>query len=103
MIGDADQLQVRLDREDSLLRVVVSGELDIATVPDLERHVEAAGSAPALELDLSGVTFIDSSGLRLLIEAHRALGERLRILPSPACERLFDVAGVRDRLPLVGN
>ena len=53
-------------------RLVASGELDVASVPvlreALERHRATRGE---LVVDLSDVTFIDSAGLRLLIQAHR--------------------------------
>jgi anti-sigma B factor antagonist len=101
MSDDAETaFKVTLEPRASSIRVVVAGELDIATVPELSPHVTAGDDGDAVILDLAAVTFIDSTGLRLLIEAHAALGERLRIVPSPACERLFEITGVRDRLPI---
>jgi anti-anti-sigma factor len=96
-------LTVTLERDGAELRIVVGGELDIATVPEVAPHVSAKDAAQAVVLDLGAVTFIDSTGLRLLLEAHVALGDRLRIRPSPACERLFEITGVRDRLPLTDD
>jgi anti-sigma B factor antagonist len=53
----------------------IDGELDISTIPLLEQQIEATHASPTpLTLDLSGLTFMDSSGLRLLIE----LNERAR-------------------------
>jgi anti-sigma B factor antagonist len=51
----------------------VDGELDISTIPVLTRHIdERIGSDyTTLTLDLSELTFMDSSGLRLLIELDR--------------------------------
>jgi len=47
----------------------IDGELDISTIPLLEQQIEATHASPTpLTLDLSGLTFMDSSGLRLLIE-----------------------------------
>jgi anti-sigma B factor antagonist len=64
----------------------VDGELDISTVPVLEQRIEAIDASPtALTLDLSGLTFMDSSGLRFLIELNgRAQREawKLSLLPS---------------------
>ena len=56
--------------------VSISGDLDMANIPAVARHLEdRLGGEPAtLVLDLTGVTFMDSSGLRLLIE----LDERSR-------------------------
>lgn len=57
-------------------KLAVEGELDLSTVPVLARGVDdLLGDSPTnLTLDLSAMTFMDSSGLRLLIE----LGERSR-------------------------
>jgi len=64
----------------------IDGELDISTVPLLEQQIEAAHESPTpLTLDLSGLTFMDSSGLRLLIElSERAQREawKLSLVPS---------------------
>ena len=87
--------------------VAPSGELDIATVELLERallEVERADSA-RIVLDLSGPSFIDSTGLRLLLDVNERCGgaaDRLRVIAgSPAVERLLDIVGLRERLPLI--
>ena len=87
--------------------VAPSGELDIATVELLERallEVEQADSA-RIVLDLSGLSFIDSTGLRLLLDVNERCGgaaDRLRVIAgSPAVERLLDIVGLRERLPLI--
>lgn len=100
MTGDASRFDVAREREGDGVRLVVRGELDIATVPVLERALALDGEAERVVLDLAGVTFIDSTGLRLLLEAHGSIGARLQIRTSPACERLFEITGVRSRLPI---
>jgi anti-sigma B factor antagonist len=61
--------------------------------------VVADGSGTAL-VDLSGVTFIDSSGVRELLAANRqaeAMGMRLQLVnPSAACKRVLEISGVWD-------
>jgi len=89
--------------------VVVAGELDLQTSPELEatldRELELADS---VLLDLSQVQFIDSTGLHailLVLERSRTNGDKLRInsrLPAQA-RRLFELAGVLELLPLVDN
>jgi anti-sigma B factor antagonist len=57
--------------------VEIDGDIDIATVPDLEEPVILAirdGRRPVI-LDLSECAFIDSSGIRLLLRAHHGLQE----------------------------
>jgi anti-anti-sigma factor len=82
--------------------VTVAGELDIATAPDLRRQLarDLADDAVLVVVDLSALTFIDSCGLHALLDACENLNGRLRLIPSEPCMRLFDIAGVTDRLPL---
>jgi len=86
-------------------RVAAQGELDIEGVPGLQSAVEAARqrSVEHVVLDLSLVTFIDSSGIRVLLEStQRAEGRPdLRIVSSPAVDRVIDLTGLRDHLPLI--
>lgn len=80
-----------------------SGELDAFTAPDLGEHVAAAETS-TVELDLSAVTFMDSSGLAALIEAHQRLARDSRHLvvvdPSPVVARVLSVSGVTGHLDL---
>jgi anti-sigma B factor antagonist len=84
----------------------VSGEIDFASVPTLADAIDSALGDGALELwiDLSPTSFMDSSGLRLLLELWRRLSQvnrRLAIIcPRGPVRRVFDVAGFSDRLPL---
>ena len=94
------------ERRDSDWRIVVCGELDIATVAVLERGLLAAEQTDAdtIVLELSRLSFIDSTGLKLLLDAtERSAGaDRLRIIAgAPALERLLDIVGLRERLPLI--
>ena len=82
------------------------GEIDLATVGDLDdalRAAEATGAAKIL-VDLTAVSMLDSTGLRSLVSAHdRALVAKRELLIRPGTarlRRLFEVAGLADRLPL---
>jgi anti-anti-sigma factor len=92
------------------IRMTVEGELDSASSrPLLDAFAELASEerAPALTLDLTGVQFIDSTGLRALIEIeHEARRHEvpLTVLPAPeAVTEILRVAGVADRLRLVNE
>jgi anti-anti-sigma factor len=94
--------EVEPDRASVFVRPV--GELDLSTVPIVQAQLaelEAAGFT-RLVLDLRQLRFLDSSGLRLLIDwdaRARADGVELTVIPGPpAVQRLFDLAGVTDRL-----
>ena len=74
-------LSVRIDQAVESLAVRAVGELDIASAPALEDallHGLDSG-ASSIVLDLTGVTFIDSAGVRLLMWASREDRDRLRI------------------------
>jgi stage II sporulation protein AA (anti-sigma F factor antagonist) len=96
-------LEITSRHTGTTVRLIASGEIDLATVSMLRRHASfhLAGRAEIVVLDLSAVSFIDSSGLQALLEAAENGGDRLRIIPSPPCLRLLDLAGVRGLLPLV--
>jgi anti-sigma B factor antagonist len=83
-------------------RLVVSGEIDAHTAPSLAAAIDAAGDS--VTLDLAGVEFVDSSGLRVLIDAHQRLAEQDGSLtiasPSEAVTRLFEISGVDDYLSI---
>jgi anti-anti-sigma factor len=87
---------------ESVIRV--HGELDIDTVPELERALLCTRPARSrVILDLGELKFMDSTGLRVLLRA-RAAAEKehwelfLRDVPSNI-RRLFDMAGVNEALP----
>jgi anti-anti-sigma factor len=75
--------------------IVLVGELDLAAEEAFAVQV-AATSAEVVEVDASGLTFIDSTGLRSLLNAREQLarqGRRLTIgKRSPALDRLLDVS-----------
>ena len=67
--------------------VVPEGEIDLATIDELQAELDAAaGRAERVVLDLRAVTFIDSAGVRLVLEAMRALPRvRGRAAAAPRC------------------
>jgi anti-sigma B factor antagonist len=98
---------VHTEDEDHAPVVVVSGEIDMATAPMLERELAAAVESHdgLVVLDLADVTFFDSSGLRVAIVAHRDLKERGRRLavvcdPEGHVRRTFMLAGLGGLLDL---
>lgn len=87
--------------------IKLAGELDSATCPELVASFERVlgAAAPAeLVLDLSEVSFIDSSGMRAIILLERDAGARgvpLRIVSAPeAVTDLLQVTGLSDRVEL---
>lgn len=83
------------------------GVIDLATSPQLrERLLSADAQAAIVVLDLGAVEFIDSSGLRVILEHHqRAEAEDFRFVvtiqgSARSVQRLFEVSGVSARVEL---
>ena len=102
-------LEITVETHGRQARIVLAGELDIASTEQLEEELTEAeaGSPDAVVIDLRGVEFIDSTGLRALIAADeraRSSGRRLAIVRgSNAVERLFSVTQLDQRLDVVDD
>jgi anti-sigma B factor antagonist len=93
--------------ERDLVRVCPSGEVDMGTVGQVREQLETvtATGAKHVVLDLRGVTFLDSTGLQLVLEADaasRAQGWKFGLIGGPAhVQQVFDLTGPRARLPFL--
>jgi anti-sigma B factor antagonist len=94
-------------REGAAARVRIFGELDIAAVPVLEAEVARLrdGGLRRLVLDLSGLGFLDSTGLRCVLELDaeaRQDGFSIALVPGPrAVQRVFELTGTTARLRFI--
>lgn len=83
--------------DENRLVFCLEGELDMASAPAL-RDAFAEHRAEDVTLDASGLTFVDSTGLSVLLSANRRWqdeGRSLRITnPSRPLRRLLELAGV---------
>jgi len=92
-------LDVRADDTADQRVFRLSGELDMATSPRLERVLSGvlAAMPPALAIDLAGLTFLDSTGIRVLIDAgRRASGQGCAftlLSPRPNVLRMLRLTG----------
>jgi anti-sigma B factor antagonist len=100
-----EALAVHESDVDGVRLLEVFGELDLATAPRLCARLDRARGERVrrLVVDLTGVDFIDSTGLRALMGASTELrhaGGKLAIalLPEGGVARLFDVTGIRESL-----
>jgi anti-sigma B factor antagonist len=85
--------------------VVARGDVDLAGGPVLEQAILMREGAGPVTIDLSGVDFIDSSGLRSLLAASRRANEHGTDLvlrsPSPGVTRLLALTGTTELFRLV--
>jgi anti-anti-sigma factor len=98
---------VERQQSDGVVRVIVRGELDMETGPRAEEELRRAeaGGPRTLVLDLREVTFFDSTGLQLVLDADvraRVDGRRLTVALGADGEprRVLELAEVLDRLML---
>ena len=80
-------------------RVRLVGELDLGSAPAAATSLELkCQQVDLLEVDLSELTFIDSSGVRVLLRAFKDLADRGGTLvleyPTPTVQRVFDLLGL---------
>jgi anti-anti-sigma factor len=85
------EIRARLGRS---IEIRPSGELDIATAPDLRRVIDALAEhdVDQLIIDAGGITFMDAAGLTPLIEASHAMKVIVRT-PSRPVQRLLELTG----------
>jgi anti-anti-sigma factor len=88
-------------------RITPLGELDLATVPALRAEFEMVfsdGDAEIIVVDLAELEFMDSTAIRALMDMTAVCehADRLRIVNgSSFVVKLFDIAGVREHLPII--
>lgn len=105
------QSQFRVDvyDEQGATVITIAGELDLASSPELEEQLElvfnSGAHAGPVVLDLRKLAFMDSTGLSVLVKAHRAAEEAGRELclvkGQPQVQRLLNLTGVADRLRVI--
>ena len=102
-------LEVDTQEHDGLVQVSLRGELDLSTVDKVEdelRRLEDQ-SDKLLVLDLRGLTFLDSTGLRLMVTADqraRKAGRRLALVKGPeTVHRVFTITKLDERLYMVDD
>ena len=92
-----DDFHIEMLRDDGVVRLVVHGELDLGTSPQLEEAIGRAAGAKRIDVDLSQMDFMDSSGLAVLLSARKhadADGRELHIAGvNEHVRRLLDLTG----------
>jgi anti-anti-sigma factor len=99
-------LTVETRQHDETAVIALAGELDMAGASALERELGAL-TAGTIIVDLRGLEFMDSSGLRAIVtSAQRAqdAGRRFVLIPGAAqVMRVFDITRMRERLEFVSD
>jgi anti-sigma B factor antagonist len=95
--------------QDGTTQLLLFGEFDLAGIQQFETALaEIEAAEPAILIaDLSGLDFMDSSGLRALVMADQRAtkaGRRFAIVPGPpTVRRVFEITQLDGRLDLIEN
>lgn len=106
-MNDGSPFDARCVRREDAVVVVVSGELDLDSAEKLRALLRGPDAqAATVVLDLREVSFIDSSGLSVVVgQHHRSQAEGFRFAVAvggaPSVERLLDLTGLRGTLTIV--
>jgi anti-sigma B factor antagonist len=95
-----DGIDLKVDRDGTGAVLRVTGEVDLTSAPRLDDEVTALieGAVTDLTIELKGVSFMDSTGLRVLLKASKMIdsnGGKLQLAqPSDPVKRLLEVSGL---------
>jgi anti-sigma B factor antagonist len=110
MAFDPTGFSISISDRDGRAVVVIRGELDLATAPELDAAIQGRlDDGQDVVVDLRELGFMDSTGLRVLVSAHarvEATEQRfliVRPLPGASFERILAVAGVEQVLDFVDD
>ena len=102
-------MDVSIEALPTALVVHVVGEIDLATAPTLTSTCESLQSAMNVVIDLSDVSFIDSSGLNVLVQLRHRMQSRgdasslKLVVTRPTTQRIFEVTGLTDVFAMFGS
>jgi len=110
MAHPPDEFSISADDRDGRAHVMLRGELDLATAPELEELVNARVDAgQEVVVDLRELEFMDSSGIRVLVAAHARAGRTgtrvivVRPQPGSAVAKIVEVSGLDGELNIVDD
>jgi anti-sigma B factor antagonist len=97
-----DEFEVDLEARDEELWVLPRGDLDLAAAPELRETLSLAlrSDAPAVVIDLRGLDFLDSTGLKALVEVHAGPeGHRVTFVRgNEMIEQVLQISNLDDEL-----
>lgn len=102
-------LQINARTIDGVTILDVVGEVDLYTAPQLEEGLRKAssGTRPLLAVNLTRVTYLDSTALSVLTESHKRVqvrqGAMVVIATQPTIQKIFRITGLGTVLPVVAT
>jgi anti-sigma B factor antagonist len=108
MATPPEEFSISADEREGHLQLTLRGELDLATAPELEQILdERLATGDQVVVDLRGLEFMDSSGVRVLIAGHAHAGREggrlviVRPQPNSAVAKIIEVSGLDGELHFV--
>ena len=97
-------MEIEKNKQNGLLTLTLSGNLNTQTAPELEQVIKAELSGvSSLVIDLAKVSYISSAGLRVLLATQNQMNEQGRMVVKnvgPEVMEVFDMTGFSDVLTL---
>jgi anti-anti-sigma factor len=110
MATPPEEFAIAEEDRDGRAWLTLRGELDLATAPDLEHLVtERVDTGREVVVDLRGLEFMDSSGIRVLVAAHTRAGRNgtrlfvVRPQTGSAVAKIVEVSGLEGELNIVDD
>jgi anti-anti-sigma factor len=104
-VAGPESFAVEVQQRDAVAIVQPRGELDLVTVETLRAALDAIKSTERLVLDLRGLSFMDSTGVQLLVALHQRAqrdGFQLTLMaPAAPVDRAIQLCGLDQTLPFV--
>jgi anti-anti-sigma factor len=104
-----DEFQISVSAEPACTMVTVAGECDLHTGRQLRDVLtsEISRGARRMILDLSGLSFMDSTGMQVLLSVRTVLSVRggtlSLVAPQPVVARILELTGADQYLPVYGS
>lgn len=97
-------LDIKKNLDGSKLEFVLDGRLDTITAPQLEEEIKSSlDGITDLIFNFSGLTYVSSAGLRVLLSSQKTMNEKGRMVVknvSEEIQEIFDVTGFSDILTI---
>jgi anti-sigma B factor antagonist len=104
-MGDRPQLAVSCSTLDGAQVIELTGELDLGSIHEFDEALAAASPAGVTCVDLSGLSFLDSTGLAGIVRAHQNAeecgGELVLVAPAGTVRRTLETSGLVTLLHVV--
>jgi anti-anti-sigma factor len=105
--ASGDEFAVSREERDGAIVLTLAGEFDIAGVAPLAEATRAIGAGDRVFLDLREVSFMDSAGVRALMNLDlraRVEGWTIAMVgPQPRVRRVLSLCGFEDRIPILDD